>query len=306
MRLFQPLRFVVLVLFTAAGLGAPEIRAQAPPAFDIFLFPLHVAGDSVELGPARNITARPGYDNQPSFTPDGGAILYTSIRADSAADVYRYTLRDGKTVRVTRTPESEFSPTVMPGDTTVSVVRVEADSTQRLWAFAGDGQRWRVLLENVKPVGYHVWIDERRVALFILGEPHTLQLADLVTGQSDTVALDIGRALHRIPGSASISFVHKRAVNDWWITEMNPGTGLLTPIAPTLQGVEDLAWTPDGRILAAREQTLHLWRAGTADSPGKWLSVGQLALPDSASASRIAVSPAGEWLAVVTSEVLKD
>jgi WD40 repeat protein len=280
--------------------------AQAPPGFDIYLFPFHVLADTIELGEPVNITARPGYDNQPSFTPDGASILYTSIREDSAADVYRYSIRDRKTVRVTQTPESEFSPTVMPGDSTISVVRVEADSTQRLWSFALDGSRPRLLLENVKPVGYHAWIDERRLALFILGEPHTLQRADLATGRADTVALDIGRALHRIPESTSISFVHKRGENDWWITEMNPETKTLTALAPTLEGVEDLGWTPDGRLIACRDQVLHIWRAADATAPGKWLPAGRLVLPDSATVSRIAVSPDGEWLAVVAQETTRN
>jgi hypothetical protein len=296
----------LILVGIAISLFVPGARAQSPPGSDIFLLPLRVLGDSLSLGPALNITDRRGYDNQPSFTPDGRAILYTSIREDGDADVYRFDLSEKSTVRVTATPESEFSPTMMPGDSTISVVRVEADSTQRLWAFARDGSRPRLLLDTVKPVGYHAWVDQHRVVLFILGEPHTLQLADLATGRADTVALDIGRALHRIPGRTSISFVHKQAANDWWITELDPDTKTLTRVAPTLEGVEDLAWTPNGRILAARGLTLHIWRPGAPNSPGAWIPAGNLPLPGGATVSRIAVSPGGDWLAVVAQEVPSD
>src|SRR5258708_16942898 len=44
----------------------------------------------VSVGVPVNVTARPGYDNQPFFLPNGRAFLYTSIREDSQADIYRY------------------------------------------------------------------------------------------------------------------------------------------------------------------------------------------------------------------------
>jgi hypothetical protein len=74
--------------------------------------------------------------------------------------------------RVTYTPEGEFSPAVMPDGKDISVVRVEADGTQCLWRVVDKGQKSEtsVILADIKPVGYHAWIDERTVALFVLGE----------------------------------------------------------------------------------------------------------------------------------------
>ncbi|NIQ58624.1 MAG: hypothetical protein GWN71_36280, partial [Gammaproteobacteria bacterium] len=63
----------------------------------------------------RRLTDRDGYDNQPSFTPAGDAILYTSIR-NGQADTYRIGLAGGEPTRVTHTPESEYSPTPTHGD----------------------------------------------------------------------------------------------------------------------------------------------------------------------------------------------
>jgi Tol biopolymer transport system component len=80
-----------------------------------------------------NITNSPGYDNQPSFAPDGGAIFFTSVRGGGTqTDIYRYDLASAAITRVTSTPESEYSPTVTPDGAHLSVIRVEADGAAQL------------------------------------------------------------------------------------------------------------------------------------------------------------------------------
>ena len=101
--------------------------ATAPPDTEIFLASFSVGGTPV-VGPGRNITNSPGYDNQPSFTPDGRGILFTSIRGGGTqTDIYRYDVASGAIARVTDTPESEYSATVTPDGAHISVIRVEAD-----------------------------------------------------------------------------------------------------------------------------------------------------------------------------------
>ena len=92
----------------------------------------------MQFGQAVKITTFAGYNNQPSFLPDGRSIFYTSIR-DKQADIYRYDIRSGATSQITNTPESEYSPMLMPDGKNISVVRVEADGTQRLWKFPLNG-----------------------------------------------------------------------------------------------------------------------------------------------------------------------
>src|SRR4051812_38049645 len=70
---------------------------SGPPGTDIFLAPLSVSGAKTTVGTPVNITARAGYDNQPSFTPDGRSILFTSIRAGGQSDIYRYDLASKRT-----------------------------------------------------------------------------------------------------------------------------------------------------------------------------------------------------------------
>jgi hypothetical protein len=302
------------MLLSLAALGpAPPLRAQAPPAqappdTEIYLAPLKIANGSVEVGAPVNITSSPGYDNQPSFTPDGAAVLFTSIRGGATqSDIFRYDIGSREISRVTQTPESEYSPTTMPGGGGISVVRVEADGTQRLWSIRPSGPKIEaaVLLADIKPVGYHAWADDHTLALFVLGQPATLQLADTRTGTARTIASDIGRSIQRIPGSgrvSDISFVQRERDGDavrLTIKRLNTATAEVTSITPAVPGSReaDTAWTPDGTLLMVKDAVLYSWRTGQTG----WkeaASLERLSLPG---VTRLAVSPAGDYLALVGS-----
>jgi hypothetical protein len=192
-------REVFLEYQPAQRAAPPVAQAQAPPDTEIYLLPMKLANGAITLGSPADITNNPGYDNQPFFTADSRSILFTSIRGGGTqTDIYRYDIQTAQTTQVTSTPESEYSPTITPGGA-LAVVRVEQDEqkTQRLWQFTADGRDPRVVLENVKPVGYHAWADDHTVALFILGAgggaPATLQLADTRSGAAKTLATDIAR-----------------------------------------------------------------------------------------------------------------
>ena len=282
----------------AAGLAAHAAGAQGPAGTEIHLIPLTIGDTSVTLGAPINITNRPGYDNQPSFTPDGRSVLFTSVRADAQADIHRYDIATRTTTRVTSTPESEYSATVMPGGGRFSVIRVEADSTQRLWSFALDGSDPRLVLPGVKPVGYHAWSSDSIVAVFVLGQPATLQLASTRGGAARPVAGNIGRSLVAIPGGDAVSFV--RRDGDGWMIERVDARGTVTSAGRAPAGAEYLAWTPRGDIISASGNGLFLRRAGDANP--QWREVARFAEPGLQRLSRLAVSADGRWLAVVAAE----
>jgi Tol biopolymer transport system component len=147
------------------------------------------------------MATEPGYENQPFFDADGRRVLFTANRDGKQTDIYEFDRESGRTQQLTRTVEGEYSPTIpatrpaAPGLARegFTVVRVEPDGTQRLWQFDRKGQNPRVVLANVKPVGYHAWIDSDRLALYVLGSPSTLQLARVSGGTPEVVARDIGR-----------------------------------------------------------------------------------------------------------------
>jgi len=264
-----------------------------PPASDIFIIDLKGEG-KLKLGQPIKITSEAGYNNQPSFLPDGQSILYTSIK-DKQADLYRYDIRAASTTQVTNTPESEYSPTLMPDGKSISVVRVEADGTQRLWKFPLAGGAPSLILENIKPVGYHLWIDDHTLALFILGKPNTLQLADLRTGKAEVIADNPGRILRRIPHEDKISFVLKVSDQEWLLKSCDLKTRAVTTIIKTFPSVEDYAWTPAGLLLMANGSKLF----SRQKSDWAWVEIADFSNAGLKNITRIAVSPNGNRIAVV-------
>ena len=286
-------RLAVPALVLLAAAAAP----QAPPSTDVFLAPLASAGGRLELGAPVNVSKSPGYDNQPAFTPDNAGILFTSVRDGAELpDIYRYDIASREVSRVTATPEGEYSPTPTPDGAGFSVIRVEADGTQRLWRFTMAGTDLALVLADIKPVGYHAWIDDRTLALFVLGRPATLQMADTTTGRAETVVGSIGRSLHRIPGRGTVSFVHKEDDAGWWVKEYDPQTKTIAPLVRTLDGSEDCAWTPDGRLLMGQGAKLFAWQPG---GNAGWEEVANVAAAGLQSVTRLAVSPKGDWIALV-------
>jgi WD40 repeat protein len=288
----------------------PPPAAQAPPDTEIYLAPMKIANGAIEIGPAVDITNNPGYDNQPFFTPDGKAILFTSVRGGGTqTDIYKYDIAATTIAQVTRTPESEYSPTITPAGN-LSVIRVEldADKTQRLWELTADGRDPRPVLEAIKPVGYHAWADDHTLALFVLGQPATLQVADTRTGTTVVLARDIGRSIQRIPlrpgsgqtGAAAISFVERERSGDavnLVIKELNTSTRQISVLTPAVAGSTeaDCAWTPDGTLLMVKGPTLYSWTRGQSG----WKEVISLERLSLVGVTRLAVSPRGDYLALV-------
>jgi hypothetical protein len=298
------------MLITLIAVLAAWIQAQAqPPDTEIFLAPLTMVSGTLTVGQPVNITSSPGYDNQPSFTPDGAAILFTSARGAQPApsgarlqtDIYRYEIATGTTTRITSTLESEYSPTVMPDARQISVIRVELDGTQRLWRFTLDGQQPELVLADIKPVGYHAWADARTLVLFVLGKPNTLQIADVGSGKAVEAARDVGRSLQRM-ASGRVSFVQREAGEGaapatLSIAELDVSTRQIRRLIGAVTGATeaDTAWTPDGRLLMVHKDSLFAWGPGNTE----WTRIADLDGLGLRGVTRLAVAPKGDRIAIV-------
>jgi len=280
------------------------ILATAQSSTDIYLVDLNNGNilDTPE-GPL-NLTNRDGYDNQPFFSPDGDYLLYTSQRGEQS-DIYRVSFPDLQIDQVTDTPESEYSPTVTPDRAGFSAIRVESDGTQRLWRFDMDGNNPTLLFEDIKPVGYHAWANDNQVAMFILGEPPTLQVGSLADGKAYIAEGSIGRSMHQVPGTDTISFFLNQSESQWQIRSLDPSSGTVQYIASTLPGREDYAWMPNGTLLMADGPVLYQFKPRpslglvSGDGQAEWAPLYDFSSHGISNITRLSVSPKGDKLAFV-------
>lgn len=299
--------FLLIAAWALAG-------AQAqPPDTEVFLAPLTTVSGALSVGTPVNITSSPGYDNQPSFTPDSAALFFTSARGGAVAeagaqtrapqtDIYRYEIATRHISRITSTPESEYSPTVTPDGAHISVIRVEADGTQRLWRFTLDGRLPEIILADVKPVGYHAWANAQTLALFVLGKPTTLQIADVRTGKAVEAARDIGRSIQRMP-NGRVSFVQRAPgegstpATTLAIMELDTASRTTDRVVTAVAGATeaDITWMPDSTLLMAHKDVLFAWKRGQHE----WTRIADLTRLGLSGVTRLAVSPKGDRLAIV-------
>ena len=304
------MRAPLLVAILAGSLlqTSPPTQTAAPPGTDIYL--LQLTGDAASLKRAKPmpVSVAPGYDNQPSFSADGGTMLFAASRDGKQIDVYAFDRATSRVSQLTQTPENENSPTYLPSGIGAaggfSVVRTEPDKAQRLWRFDATGGDPRVVLTDVKPVGYHAWVDAGTVALFVLGPPATLQIASVATGKTEIAGDNIGRSLHRVPGTRAVSFVQREASGDFIVKQIDIATKRIDSLVKAVDGSadRDMAWMPDGRtMLMSSGTTVFAWTRGAS----AWAEVFDAAAHGLSTVSRLAVSPKGDAVAIVVAESKK-
>jgi hypothetical protein len=291
---------------------------QALGDLEVYVVDIEKSKSGLKAGKPVNITRRPGYDNQPVFTPDSRSILYTSMREDYQTDIYKYIIKDSSTSRITKTSESEYTPSILPADgQSIVVVRVEQDSTQRLWRFDANGDNPLVLLDSVKGVGYYGWLGASHLGLFVLGRernlPFTLQLTPFDAAnphgaglpKPDTIETKIGRCIRRVPTSIAgsqlaASFVHKVSDSVWMIKRVNVKNRIVSQICPTIPTAEDYLWTQNGTLVMG--QGLKLFARHARKDSG-WHEIADFSTSISAGyIKRLAISPDEKRIVFVVQE----
>lgn len=278
-----------LVLLLAAQQPAPPL-----PDTDILLYSMAKTADSVEIGLGRNITASPGYDNQPAFSADGRSLLFSARRDGEQNDIYRFDLGSDATERVTISPKNEYSPRETPDGRHVTVVWEDSGKVQEIWRYpARGGKRAETALKVPDLIGYYTFATPEVVFAFILGEPHRLERIDVKTRERKVIATDIGRGIATAP-DGTVSYVRLESGQPELHTVKADGTGdqRLVALLPGTDG--DFAWLPDGSgILSTQGNGIWFHAAG----PGEWKRVAEIV--EAGALTRLAVSPDGKRLAVV-------
>lgn len=280
MPLSNPNRRLALQTLAAAALAPSWLRARAAearPSVAIVIARLDPRAGTVS--DVVNLTPGPGANFQPSFTRDGKAVLFASDRSGSN-NVYRHDLASGETKALTTTPHHLYSPTPLPDGSGFSAIRVvDADpnygierTEPSLWRFGWDGKEIGPVVPVMR-VGYHAWVDEQHLALFIVDDvadrnAHRAVLFNRTTAKVTPLTDKPGRSLGRTADGQRALFVDQTDPEHWRLCAQGEGDAapqvlVETPVGP--DGVKDpnrsqyFAALPDGAVLMARGALLLRW-----------------------------------------------
>jgi hypothetical protein len=277
-------------LTSLLGLMFFSVSAKMP-GFDIYIGDVVLKDNQLEVSHLKALTRRAEYDNQPLFLPDGHSLLYTSAltnnilmeedeqkdkqedkQENEQTDSMLVSLESGEVSNLTKSFESEYSPTLMPTGNSFSVIRA-VNEEQKLWRYPLYPELQPVepaseLLTNINPVGYHAWVDNTRVMLFVLGEPHTLQLADIQKQTSQVLDSNIGPSLFAIPHSPLMSYTVSIGQEEdirWQLKSYHPKTGQIDMLTTLPKGAYYYAWAGNGYAIAAVDSVLMQWDKNNID-----------------------------------------
>ena len=285
------MKIIFLNLLLVIGLPA---LAQFPDT-DIFLADITNDHGKISFSVPVNITNRPGYDNQPCFTPDGKSLLFVSIMDTVQSDVYRYDLLTKKKTQVTHTKESEYSPSYSPDGKSISVVRVDQDKGQRFYTMPVNAVTMAQPIKNTDSIGYYCRLNDSLLAMFILGNTFTLEVLNIRTTERKLIASDVGRCMQLSPDKKQLLFVIKQNKSEWGIFSMDIQSLTRTRIISTLKDNEDYTIMPDGTLLMGSEGKLFKFKPGTDST---WQLVADFS-STLKSFYRIAVNSKGDRIAFV-------
>jgi hypothetical protein len=175
---------------------------------------------------------------------------------------------------------------------------VEDDGTQRLWKYDFKEETYSIIAKNLKPVGYHAWLNETNFISFILGDPPGLYRYDTQENRQELIHKGIGRSLHKIPGRTEGSFVD-RSGDVPSLRSYDGHFNQTTEICQLLPGSQDLAWIDGDHIVMANEEGLFIKNTNTSED---WYLLDDLKSVSGKKPSRIAIDPKGKFLAIVMEE----
>lgn len=268
---------------------------------EIYLFNLKIKGNQIILSSPKNITNHKGYDSQPFFHPSQPLIYYTSFNDSGRSDIKTYNYQTNINKNFTNTQEREYSPTVTPDRKYISCIIQRDNGAQDLGEYPVKGGK-PVVLVNYLVVGYHAWIDDRSLLLFVLDDTshNSLHYYNVITKEDIAVAENPGRSLHKIPGEEAVSFVEKKSDEEWLIQKFDSKTKHITTITKALSKREDLTWLNNGIILMSDGEKLFSFNTR---KPEGWQPVNFVTgnLPVKGT-TRLAVNKTNTKMAMVVSE----
>ncbi|MBL7815184.1 MAG: hypothetical protein JNL70_09240 [Saprospiraceae bacterium] len=290
------------ILVLLAAQATPSVSQL--PVTQVFCFDMERDGAGINVKNARYMTAfNPrGYNNQPQWMNNNELYLSVQTPLDtSQTEVLSLSLLNNTAIRVTATAESEYSPTPMLDRRSFSCIRADvaaAGGTQRLWAYPLDRSNGgRDLLPLQQNIGYHCWLSDKKVALFIVnGQENYLKITNIEDQTSIELTKGIGRSLARMK-DGKLAFVQKATAQTWYIKSLDPNTYESQILIETLPNAEDYALLPDGTFIMGYASKLYGYNP--ADATKEWRELVDLSKYGLTNIKRLAISRDQDKIAIV-------
>lgn len=228
-----------------------------------------------------------GYNNQPSFLNDD-KIYFTTDYYSESTEIAMLDLGTKTLQRISYTPESEYSPTPVPGKDLISCVRVEMDGTSQVLMLYDQQEIsiGRRLLNQTSNIGYHQWLNSNKLALFLLeGENEFyLAIADALTGQRKVILDKIGRTLK--VKRDKLYFVHKINPDSWFVKSYDILNNKISSIIELPEEVEDFDFLDESTLICGKGSELMIYNLSNPSD--NWQTVCKLDVYNIDDISRIA------------------
>lgn len=251
------------------------------------------SGRGFAVSDLRNLSNHRGYDNQPSFLPDGQSLLYTTeaVNLDETGQGVHAVRYDLRTSKATPLPLAKgFSPTPAK-DGGIMLLREGG-----VWLHDARGRLVRALTQT-KTAGYFCRFEDETWVLFMNDKDRRIVLYDPKTHEVETMINGAITAPYRVPGERAVTFV-VQTENTRTLHRLDVDTKRVTTLAtiPFATGGHHV-WTPRGTIFIASGAEIREWDPRTPDA---WPLVHRFDSPDLQGITRIALNATANRIALVS------
>jgi Tol biopolymer transport system component len=294
------LKFLLVIQAFVITLSNSPVLAQDPT--DLYLFQLHKSSDQTYhvYHPMFLSGFNPnGYTNQPWFTREGNLLVSVRKAGEQQNDIYQLSPITKKLRRITETSTNEYSPRIHPDGQRLTVLRqIEGDPIdQQVFQAPLNGGRYSSLTPEMKNIGYYTWLGKDELALYSIdGENNSLEYLNLEDQRTRRITSSVGRTLWTDPNGAVV-YVHKFASDYWYLKKYNPVLASIDIIAETPGLSEDFALAPDGTYFMGVGSKLYALQPSIQKT---WQEVGDLSFLGITQITRMAISPDGKQLVLVS------
>ncbi len=299
LRRFASCALVGLCISAPASLAGAQ--SSPPPPVNLYVADLTYDHGAVHIGKPKKLTGDRGINSQPSFTPDGKAILFVSRRdsANAQGDVYRIDLRSGVETRITNTPEMENSPTMTP-DGKLMVIRWTPETLFKEWGpwlYDMKGAPLKGVLPGADTVGYYVRTGATTYAMVRPKTRRAIALFDSRRGTMTDYDWEVSNLPpQRIPGQSAVSYTRVDSLNGNSIRRLDLVSRHTVEVAPAVAGRTVHAWARGGTLLMGKNNTIYSLKPPSR----KWTEVAAFDDPELQDINAYVVSPSGDKVILIS------